>query len=114
MSELIWRFDTKNFRIEMTAEEEQDVDLSWDDTGEVSAKIESGEYSVFCAKCAVYLRGVEVATDYLGNCIYSNANEFRDHLGRNAKGYGSYFSDMVRNAISQAREQLADMPQLRT
>ena len=103
MTDEIWRFKTKRFTILMTAKEEHDLDLSWDETGEVLEKLESGEYQVFMAKCSVLLDGNEIGADYLGQCIYSNPLEFRDHIGMNLKGHGSYFSDMVRQAIVEAR-----------
>ena len=34
-AETIWFFETVNFRIEFNAAPEDDLDLSWDDTGEV-------------------------------------------------------------------------------
>lgn len=108
----IWSFRTANFLVLVTAETEYDVDLSWDDTGGVCQKLDSGDLEVFCAKCAVYLNGCEIASDYLGNCIYESAHDFRDHVGINEKSradganYGSYFSDMVRAAISEAREHM--------
>jgi len=113
MSYLIWEFKTLNFTIRMTAEDEFDVDLSWDESGEAAEKIASGEWSVFCAKCAVLFEGVEIGTDYLGNCIYADPKEFRDHIGMNAGGYGSYFSDMVRGAIRDARGAWHEFPKLR-
>lgn len=112
-SERIWEFRTKNFLVAFDAEEEFDLDLSFDDTGEISEKINDGELVAFCAAVRVYYRGAEIACDYLGQCIYESADAFRDHIGRNAKGYGSYFSDMVREAIREARKALADAPRLR-
>lgn len=43
---------------------------------------------------------------YLGNSIYEKPAEFRDHFGMNANGHGSYFSDMVREAVAEARKNL--------
>ena len=113
MSFKIWEFHTKNFTVVMTAEPEHDVDLSWDGSGEVAGKINDGTYEVFCAKCTVLYRGAEIASDYLGQCIYANVSEFRDRIGCKAGGYGSYFSDMVRAAVTKARLALCDMPKLR-
>ncbi len=116
MSYPIWEFNTERFRIVMTAEEEYDLDLSWDDSGEIREKIENGLLEVFCAKCAVYLDGREISADYLGECIYETADDFRDHLGLAAKrradgkSYVSYFSDMVRTAIKEARDFIANHP----
>lgn len=114
MQNTIWKFETENFAVVMTAEEEHDLDLSWDDDGSVREGLESGEFVAFCAKCVVLFRGAEVGVDYLGNCVYRNFDEFRDHIGRNAKGYGSYFSDMVREAIREARDTLTTVPRIRT
>lgn len=101
----IWTFRTKRFRVEMTAEDELDLDLSWDKTGEVAKGLEDGTYCVFCAKCVVYLDGCEIAADYLGQCIYESPDDFRDHVG--ARGaYGSYFRDMVETAVSEARDEI--------
>jgi len=72
----LWSFNTARFHVVCTAEEEWGVDLSWDETGEVAEKLNSGEYTVFCAKVAVYLDGREVAADYLGQCIYSDPADF--------------------------------------
>ena len=106
----IWRFETPNFTVTVTAETEHDLDLSWDDSGETADKLDSGELCAFCAKASVRFRGAEIGADYLGNCIYAAPEEFRDHLGLAAKSredgrnYGSYFPGMVREAIREARE----------
>lgn len=109
----IWQFKTKNFRVALSWDYEADADLSWDDDGEVTAKLESGEYVNCLFKVAVYgPNGAELAADYLGNSIHERPEDFRDHLGIAAKGradghnYGSYFTDMVRQVISEAREAL--------
>ena len=83
----IWTFKTARFTVKVTAEEESSPDLSWDDTGEVAEKLASGALEIFCAKAAVYLDGHEIGTDYLGNCIYAQFNEFRDHVGIGKQAY---------------------------
>lgn len=119
MKYVIWEFKTRNFTVRMTAEEEFDLDLSWDETGEIADKINRGDLDVFCAKCAVYYRGAEIAADYLGQCIYESPDDFRDHIGlavrsrADGRNYGSYFSDMVRESIAQARKTLCSMPRIR-
>ena len=105
MSQTIREFRTANIRVIVDAIEEYDVDLSWDETGEVLAKLESGEYISFCARARViHDEHGEIASDYLGGCIYSDVSEFEDHRqcaaetrrlrseGRNAI-CGSYFAD---------------------
>lgn len=116
----IWQFKTRNFRVVLSAETEQDPDLSWDETGEVSAKLESGEWGNYCFAVRVYgPHGEELAADYLGNSIYADPAEFRDHIGLAAKAradgrnYGSYFLDMVRTTIEEAREAMADLQGVR-
>lgn len=108
----IRQFNTRNFTVTFSAEEEFDPDFSFDETGEVLSKIQSGEFTCFCAKVEVSVNGIELATDYLGNCIYADPRDFMDHKGRgrgsNAK-YGSYFSDMVSSAIADARQELAKL-----
>lgn len=128
MNEIIREFKTKNFTVRVTAEEERDLDLSFDDTGRIRRGLENGTFVAFCAKAAVYFRGTEIATDYLGNCIYKSPAEFMDHhkirqAQRRAQqredrkaakenrqpsqiAIGSYFSDMVRQAISEARKEI--------
>lgn len=107
-----YKFATKNFTVIYSDEEEQLFDLSWDDTGEVRAKLDSGEWQMFAAKVAVLFRGNEIASEYLGGCIYDDPAKFRDHVGNRGR-YGSYFRDMVTSAIENARRTLADMPHLR-
>lgn len=50
-------------------------------------------------------KNIPLASEYLGQSIYEKPADFRDHFGMNNKGYGSYFSQMVREAISNARKE---------
>ena len=125
----LWRFNTNRFSIVCTAEDEWDVDLSWDETGETAEKIESGEWTVFCAKVEVLFDGVEIASDYLGQCIYADPSDFvtghrdADPMNRNCsimrKARGGnvcichYFPDMVSTAIKEARQALSNVPKIR-
>lgn len=120
MEYIIRQFRTKNFRVVVSAEPEYDLDLSFDETGEVREKLDSGEYTAFCAKAAVYgPNGEELATDYLGNCIYESFDSFMDHRAcgkQNAeferKGdsarCGSYFASMVSEVCQEARKTFCD------
>lgn len=92
----IWQFKTRRFRVVMTAEEEDDWDLSWDESGEVSSGLNNGLYVGFCAACRVYLDDHEITVDYLGQCIYDSYESFKAESG--------YFQDMVREACRHARE----------
>lgn len=112
----IREFKTDQFHVIVDALEDYDIDLSFDETGEVREKLESGEYIGFCARVRVLHETLgEVSSDYLGGCIYASLEEFEDHRecgketrGLRAKGSsavcGSYFADMVREAISNARK----------
>jgi hypothetical protein len=111
--ENIYKFNTRNFSTRVDAIEEPFPDLSFDETGEVIEKLESGEYVVFCAHVTVSFKGMVLSEEFLGNCIYETPAEFRDHIGSKCKGYGSYFSDMVRTSIQNARKSVSCMPKLR-
>lgn len=114
MSNIIWQFATDNFRTVLSWEYERDPDLSWDEDGEVTAKLESGEYVNCMFKVAVYgPNGTELSADYLGNSIHSSPEDFRDHFGIRQTQYGSYFSDMVRTAICEARAAMANAQSVR-
>lgn len=92
-------------------------DLSWDETGEVRAKLESGEFVCFVARARLFYDGVKLADDYLGGCIYADPAEFQDHRQCGAETRrlresgstavcGSYFSDMVRGVCHAGRAKL--------
>lgn len=100
----------------LECEPEQDEDLSWvEDDQETLDNLESGLWTNYTFKVAVYdAHGRDLAADYLGNSIYANPLEFRDHraCGRANREHaaagqpgrcGSYFKDMVRNVIHDAR-----------
>lgn len=115
----IREFKTRNFRVIVDAVEDYDIDLSFDDTGEVLAKLNSGEFIAFCARARVFHKDLgELSADYLGGCIYESIDDFMDHMqcgeqtrklsesGSNAV-CGSYFADMVHTAIKEARQSVA-------
>ena len=120
----IREFKTKHFTVRVEALEEHDLDLSFDESGEVREKLETGEFIAFCAHAVVFYKGREVGEDYLGNCIYKSLDEFADHrvCGRQNRKWakqgkegrcGSYFSDMIREAIREARKTLRTKPYIR-
>lgn len=104
--ESIWEFETKHVLIRVSAISEDDLDLSFDDDGSIRQGLESGKYIAFCARAQCFINGHEMGCDYLGGCIYETTDAFRDHLGCKAGGYGSYFSDMVRECIREARKNM--------
>lgn len=103
------------FSVRVTAVEDNDLDLSWDDDGSARAGLESGELMHFGVVATCYLDGRELANDSLWQCIYKTPADFMDHIGLKAKSradgrnYGSYFSDMVRNVCRDARIAVSDM-----
>lgn len=110
----LWTFKTRNFTVSLACEPETSPDLSWDDSGEAAEKIASGEWDCVTFRVAVYgPAGEELSADYLGNSIYADVNEFRrEHIG--ARGaHGSYFRDMVANAVKEARGSVQEFQSIR-
>jgi hypothetical protein len=76
----IREFKTQNFHVIVDAVEEQDLDLSWDEDGSTRKGLEDGSLIAFCARARVFLCGLEVSSDYLGNCVYKSLEDFQDHI----------------------------------
>lgn len=118
----IWTFKTRSLAVIVDALEDDYPDaaiefMDEDAAAETVAKISAGELVMFCVRARVLFHGREIASDYLGSCIYANVAEFRDHMaaarenrGRKAAGLpgevGSYFGQMVRDAIHEARREM--------
>jgi hypothetical protein len=103
----MWEFKTKNFVVTWHIEKEP-VDTNYMEPSlahECETKVRSGEWKCFTSRIQVVHRvtGEVLGEDWLGNSIYASPAEFRDHIGMNGGGYGSYFSQMVREALQQAR-----------
>ena len=113
MWQTMWQFKTARFTISWDITPDDSPDLSWCETGETAENIDSGLWQAFDSRVVVLVDGLEIGADYLGQSIYENVADFRDHIGSNRQGYGSYFSDMIRQAIEQARHSLDNMPNLR-
>ena len=104
----MWSFKTAHFTVEWLIERDvlntdyMDSDLA----DECRANVRSGEWKCFSSTIQVVHRATKrvLSESYLGNSIYADPREFRDHFGMNGKGYGSYFSDMVREAVADARK----------
>jgi hypothetical protein len=119
----IWQFKTKNFIVRMSCDYQQESeDLSFDETGETAEKVASGEWGVYVFHAEVIERatGNTIGEDYLGGSIYGDPEDFRDHVGlaiksrEDGRNYGSYFTDMIREAIGEARKTYAEeRPRLR-
>ncbi len=112
--EKMWSFETDQFRVVWCVSPCDDLDLSWDDDGTIRDGLESGLYTAFDSRIAVYWNDMVVGEAFLGQSIYESPSEFRDHIGAQGK-YGSYFADMVREAITAARDTIRqiDKPYIR-
>lgn len=105
----IYEFETKNFRLEVNALPEYGLDFSeWDENlkKEVLTKLDNATLCCFCVQALLIDKqtGQELASDYLGQCIYSDYQDFKDNLGINHKKSGSYFSDMIHTVLRDGRE----------
>lgn len=109
--ETLWQFKTANFIVAWAIAPDDEVDTSYDETGEVNEKLASGEWTAFVSRVSVMHRatGAVLGEDFLGGSIYANPREFRDHIGMRSSqnNYGSYFRDMVHAACKEARESMA-------
>jgi hypothetical protein len=117
-------FRTRNFSVIVDAIEDYDVDLSFDDTGEILQQLKDGDLICFAVRARVFLHGNEIASDYLGGCIYASIAEFQDHrqcgsetrklrAQGSAAVCGSYFADMIKTACGEARKYLAEVTQIK-
>lgn len=116
---LIWQFQTARMVVECGYTPEEDPDLSWADD-ETNAQLESGGLVNVTFWVKVRVGRMVVGTSSLGNSVYADPRDFaREHFGlrplsrRDGVTYGSYFPDMVREAIHEARRTLKDMPNVR-
>jgi hypothetical protein len=121
----IREFRTAQFTVIVDAVEEDSPDISFDETTETSDKIESGEWMIFCARARVIHDELgEVASDYLGNCIYESLDAFMDHKECGAQNRaravageqgrcGSYFRDMIRSVCTEARTAIRNAQTIR-
>lgn len=115
MSKVMWTFKTKNFKVEWIIDPDE-LDTRHFDSDLAKAckqKVRSGEWKCFMSEIRVSTRykNIHLASEYLGQSIYAKPEEFRDHFGMNIKGHGSYFSQMVRDAIHNARKEFSKVQQ---
>lgn len=121
--ETMWSFAIGRFEVRAEIEPCFDPDLSWCETGETANNIASGLWDCFNTRVSVWLNGVMIGSDWLCESIYESPQEFfSDHRSADAMNRNCslmraergdnvvichYFPDMVREAISEAREWLA-------
>lgn len=77
----IRKFQTANFTVSIDAYYDYDVDLSFDDSGDVLRKLEHGDLIAFTVHTTVTHNpsGLELGADYIGGYIYKSIDEFQDH-----------------------------------
>ena len=84
--------------------EEQDVysylriELGWT---EKEANEYTGEF--FCARVSAVKNGIELASDYLGTCIYNNVEDFYTTYK------DDYYADMRNTVIVEAKEVIQEL-----
>lgn len=112
---LIRKFETRNFRVIVCAENDDGLDLSFDTDGSVLQDLDCGQLVAFCVHAYVVYKPTNtvLSNDYLGNCIYTSYAAFMDHKHGMGKHCGSYFADMVRNVCQDARKALTDLQSVR-
>lgn len=124
----VWEFKTENFRVSLELEQEHGYKYDGDDEdGSIQQKIDDGDYVVFTSCVTVYLHGSEIGVSYLGDSVYADDDTldqfWKGHRDPNPENrncsfnnyrVGHYFPDMVKEAISEARKHLANLPKMRT
>lgn len=113
MAKVMWKFKTKHFTVRWIIEPDVLDTFGMDAAlaAECRSKVRSGDWECFSSEIRVTANANKmiVGEAYLGNSIYEKPEEFRDHFGMNQKGYGSYFSQMVREAVREARRNFAGL-----
>ena len=126
----IWSFKTARFTIALEVRpEEDDPSDSFEFQEDIDFASDGDFAHWFCAKVAVYLDDVEIASDILSGCSYKSLEDFmsdhrcKDPMNRNcsimreAKGsnvcISHYFPGMVQEAIREARDMLKTTPKMR-
>jgi len=104
--ELIHEEEAAGFAIRFYAcEEYSHPKDSFDDTchdvSDICDKIDRGVYVWFCAKVTASKNGIELASDYLGACLYDSCQQFVEH--------NDYYADMKATVIKEAKQAIAKL-----
>jgi hypothetical protein len=114
--EKMWSFQTSRFLIvaEIAPEDSAPEDSFDDCCQDAIDAIRAGDMAWFMVRVRVLHNGSELGADYLGGCAYNDASEFfnehikgaayRREMAAKDIMCGSYFPQMVREAISEARK----------
>ena len=68
---------------------------------EISEQLDSGALVLFCAKVTASKNGVELASEFLGGCIYKDEKDFVNN--------DCYYGDMVNAVIAEAKQTIIDL-----
>lgn len=84
----------------------EDHQPDWDfeseeDKQDLLRRIDNGDLVWFVARVQAFKNGIELGTDYLGSCCYDSYMQFVEA--------SDYYADMVENAVSEARENIAKL-----
>lgn len=84
---------------------EEDLSLRELLPGETEENLQEIERNnaVFCAKVTAEKAGIELASDYLGGCIYENEKDFYTRYEND------YFADMVDTVVNEAEKELSNL-----
>lgn len=108
MAKKMWQFKTRNLTVQWLIEKQpfDGYGLDPEVAAEWRKNIRSGEWKCFQSNIQVVCNhtGIVLGEAILSNSIYGNPADFRDHFGTSAKNYGSYFKQMVQEAVAEARE----------
>ena len=99
--ELIHTEQYKGFDVSFYATHEHmhprdSFDESCWDVDELCSKIDNGDYVWFIAKVTASKNGIELASEYLGGCLYDNEMQFvKDN---------DYYNDMRQTVTNEAKK----------
>lgn len=95
----MFSFETAKFQVLATIEPDSDADLSWADAQQMEA-INDGRDEVFGAVVTVTFEGIKIGCASIWGNVYSRPSDFFAERG-------GYFTDLVREAIGEARATFA-------
>lgn len=96
--------DRNGFKIDFYAVEDfQDVrgQFEDEDADEIIAQLEAGDLVQFTAKVTASKNGIELASEYLGACLYKDEKDFVNK--------DCYYGDMVQTVIAEAKQAIIDL-----
>lgn len=89
-------FDIRFYALPEESHPRYSFDDSVDDIADICRKIDNGTYVWFVAKVTASKAGVELASDYLGGCLYDSYQQFVTDNG--------YYADMKARVIEEAKQ----------